>query len=181
MRNDESLKKRHEKAAAERFINLYNKEFGYDFILKLIRESPDFEYQDTVTGETIGLEVVTVYYNKKDAENSWNMARGISNIVASDIIVNPDHLLPDHLLLEFINKQVRKKAQKNYNYPHPIILVLDTRPALSDEFDINEIVKEVQLPDELPFKEIFLGVSLTYGRSSPHQGQYCIFSLYNRG
>lgn len=174
MKKDEGLKAKHEQAVAERFIERYNEARKTNFVLKQRRNppAPDFEYKDSTTDKVIGVEVTGGYYDEHHAEGTWKVARGEVKSFQSNIIVNPTERLR-----EFIEDGIAKKCQKTYDFSYPIILVLDsTRLPLHDERDIGEIeemVRQVQLPEKLPFQKIYFGIELELG-------QYRIWELYPR-
>jgi len=166
------LGSQHEKAIAERFIGKYNEARKTNFVLKQRGKppAPDFEYKDSTTDKVIGLEVTGVYYDEHHAEGIWKVARGEVKSFQSNVIRGPTELL-----WESIEHTIAKKCQKTYDFSCPIILVLDsTRPPLHDEQDIEkieEMVKQVQLPKQIPFHEIDFGIKLR---------QYKIWRLYPR-
>lgn len=163
------LRSRHEKAVAERFIGKYNEAKKTNFALKQRGKppAPDFEYEDSAAGKVIGMEVTGVYYDEHHAKGTWQVVRGKIKKSESNIVCNPTERLR-----EFIENSIAKKCQK---FSYPIVLVLDaTRPPLHDERDIEkieEMVRQVQLPEQIPFHEIYFGIKL---------GQYRIWKLYPR-
>jgi len=174
MRRGDELKAKHEQAVAERFIQKYNAERKTNFAFKKRGRppAPDFEYADLTTGKVIGIEVTEVYYDEHQAKGNWQVARGEVKKFQSNIIVNPT----EHLR-KFVEDGIAKKCQKNYDFSYPIILVLDsTIPPLHDESDIEEIeemIRQVKLPERISFHEIYLGIELKLG-------QYKVWKLYPR-
>lgn len=160
----------HEKAVAECFIGKYNEARKTSFVLKQRGKppAPDFEYKDSTTDKVISLEVTEIYYDEHHAKGIWQVVRGNIKKFQSNIIVNPTERLR-----EFIEHAIAEKCKKNHDFSYPIILVLDsTRPPLHDERDfgkIEEMVKQVKLPEQIPFHEIYLGIKLR---------QYKIWRLY---
>lgn len=165
------LGSQHEKAIAERFIERYNEARKTNFVLKQRGKppAPDFEYKDSTTDEVIGLEVTGVYDDEHHARGTWQVARGKVKTFTSNIIYNPT----EHKR-KSIEDSIAKKCQKSYDFSYPIVLVLDVRGLLHDERDIEEIegmARQVQLPEKIPFHEIYFGIKL---------GQYRIWKLYPR-
>lgn len=140
------------------------------------REAPDFECRDQASRETFGLEVVTAYYNEQIAKGEWDLARGKQESYSSGLLVNPDIQLA-----EFVNKELSNKCQKQCDVSHPVVLVVDARPPLTSEEDILlSVLPAIQIPAQIPFQEIYLGVALpiSTSESSPHEGQYWVWRLY---
>jgi len=168
----DELRSRHEKAIAQRFIRKYNEAKKNNFVFKQRGKppAPDFEYKDSTTDKVISLEVTGIYYDEHQAEGTWQVARGNIKRFQSNIVA-----YPTELLRKFIEDSIAKKCQKIYDFSHPITLVLDaTRPPVHDERDIEDIeemVKQMQLPDQIPFHEIYFGIKLS---------QYRIWKLYPR-
>ncbi len=166
----EELKSQHEKAVVERFIGKYNEEQETNFAFKRrgMPPAPDFEYEDSTTGTVIGIEVTEAYYDETTAKGSWEMARSKVKSFRSSIICNPTEILR-----RSIEHAIVKKCQKTYDISSPIILVLNSmRPPLHDDQDVQEIeemVRRVKLPKQIPFHEIYLGIKL---------GQYRIWRFY---
>lgn len=155
------LGSQHEKAIAECFIRKYNEARKTSFVFKQRGKppAPDFEYNDLTTDKVFSLEVTEVYYDEHHAKGTWQVVRGNIKEFQSNIIVNPTERLR-----EFIEHAVAKKCQKTYDFRYPIILVLNsTSLPLHDERDIGEIeemLKQVKLPEQIPFHEIYLGIKL---------------------
>lgn len=163
------LGSQHEKAIAERFIERYNEANKTDFIFKQRGKppAPDFEYEDLTTGKVIGLEVTGVYYDEHQAKGTWQVARGEVKSFQSNVICGPTERLR-----ESIEHATAEKCQKAYDFSYPIILVLDVTRSLHDEQDIEKIeamARQVKLPEQISFHEIYFGIEL---------GQYRIWKLY---
>lgn len=163
------LGSQHEKAVAERFIGKYNEARKTSFVLKQRGKppAPDFEYKDSTTDKVIGLEVTGVYYDEHHAEGIWKVARGKVKSFLSNIICSPT----EHLR-KSIEDSIAKKCQKSYDFSYPIVLALDVTGSLHDERDIEgieEMARQVTLPEHTPFHEIYFGIQL---------GQYKIWRLY---
>ncbi len=174
--SDEQLKYQHEQAAAQRFLDWYRQNWERNLVIFQKREAPDFECMDQASGETFGLEVVTAYYDEQIAKGEWDLARGKQESYNSGLLVNPDIQLA-----EFVNKELSDKCQKQYNVSYPVVLVVDASSPLTSEEDILlSVLPAIQLPAQIPFQEIYLGVALpiSTGESSPHEGQYWVWPVY---
>ena len=155
MGKNEQLKAQTEQAAGDRFIEEYNKENNSQFVFKKKGERPALVYSDN--SNIIGVEVTIAYYNENDAKGSWDIARGKTSSNSSGLLVNPDEQLAQH-----INKDIKAKCTKHYDFPYPIILLVATRPALTqDEQDFQDnVLPHIKLPDDIPYCEIYLYLSL---------------------
>ena len=167
----DKLKGQHEKAIAERFIERYNEANKTNFVFKQRGKppAPDFEYKDSTTSEVIGLEVTGVYYDEHHAEGTWQVARREIKSFQSNVICSPTERLR-----ESIEHAIAKKCQRNYDFSPPIILALDVTRSLHDERDVKGIeamARQVKLPEQIPFHEIYFGIQL---------GEYRIWKLYSR-
>ena len=170
---DEELKKRHERAAGDRFMAAYNRRHRTRFTFREQREAPDLAYA-TRKGRLLGVEVVTAYYNEQDARVRWGRARGQHGGGWGG--VNLDESLPT-----FINRVLADKCSKSYDFPAPCVLVIDARPPLTDEDDIKQsILPAVEVPAVVPYRAIYLGVDLPVSLAHPsaHEGQYRMWRLY---
>lgn len=171
---NEDLKRQHEQAAAQRFLDWLKQNRGRSLVISSKTEAPDFECTDGASGATVGLEVSTAYYDEHHAKGAWDLARGRTRQYASDVLQNPDEGLADS-----INNRLSDKCKKQYTVSFPVVLVVDSRPPLTDEQDVQDtILPAIRLPAQVPFQEIYLGVDIPIGRSSPHGGQYWVWRVY---
>lgn len=124
----------------------------------------------------IGIEVVTAYYNDDDATARWSWARGDRSRTGSALIG------PDEQLAAFVQIAADKKCAKTYDFDGPLWLLIDARPALSDECDIERIATETRVAEHPPFSVIHLGVDLpiSTGRPTAHEGHYWVWQLHPR-
>jgi len=171
----DDLKKRHERAAGDRFIEAYNRRYRTRFILREQRESPDLVYE-TRRGKLLGLEVATAYYDEEEAKMRWSLARGQDG--------GPWGGRPDESLTQFINRVLADKCAKSYSFPGSCVLVIDACPRLTDEREIRgTVLPAISVPPVVPYGEIYLGVDLPISLAKPsgHEGQYRIWRLHPPG
>ena len=141
---------------AHGFISWCGRNCRYRLVIAQKREAPDFECTNETSGDIVGLEVVTTYYNEETAEGVWDLARGRTRSYTSDVLLNPDEMLAD-----FITKQISAKCQNQYDVDYPVFLVVDVRAPLTTEDDIvKTVLPRIPLPAGIPFRSIFLGLDL---------------------
>jgi hypothetical protein len=177
-RRDEELKRAHERATGHRFIQAYNRRRSTRFAFREQRKppAPDLVYA-TTRGRLVGVEVVTAYYDERDATTRWGPARGHHGGGWAGVD-------PDENLAAFINRVLADKCAKRYDVSGPCMLVVDARPPLTDERDIKRtVLPAIRVPTVVPYSEIYLGVDLpiSLGNPSAHEGQYRIWQLYPSG
>lgn len=74
-----SLKEEHEITIADEFLK------ALGFTAKFIRHGKDGSEPDvihSIAGQTVGIEIVTAYYDEGQAKAEWQLARGITKFVS---------------------------------------------------------------------------------------------------
>jgi len=167
---DKQIQSSHERATGDRFIQTYNNERGCNLIFKEQPSppKPDLVYYDEKTNKTIGLEITDAYYDEDDAKGTWDIVRGVKPFSISRILYNPDEQLANA-----IGCRILEKSRKKYKYCDSIILLVVTRPALTeDEKDFRDnVLPHIRLPNHIPFSAIYLDVAF-----SRHHRHYCLYS-----
>lgn len=166
MNRDETLKKRHERAVGNKFIELYNKREKTNYIFKEQGEAPDLLYEDRSSGQKLGVEIVTAYGDENDAKGAWEIARGKRKDYDSGLIIEPELRS-----LFSVEECIRKKFVKRPSVNSSCYLVIDVRDPLADE-DTGEWLREhLVLPEKFPYARTFILVPLT--------SEYRIYELYD--
>ena len=174
IRQDEHLKRLHQQAAATRFLAWSKQYSELSLVISRERDAPDFECKDETNGEIVGLEITTAYYSEQTAKDAWDVARGKKkHTYPTGVLQNPGEELAG-----FINERLVDKCKKQYNVDYPVLLVVDASPPLADEQDIiDTVLPSIQIPAQVPFCAIHLGVILdTHGQA--HASQYWVWQLY---
>lgn len=152
MMGNDGLKKAHERAVGERFIRLYNCTVNRNFCLAELRERPDLEFSDAGTGDRLGVEIITGYYGQEHARRVWTDARGGREGDEPLEIKEPDASLVNRILTK-----IAAKLGNSFEYPHPLVLVVDLAPAqLTSASDFRQIVERLFFPQPPQYRGIYL-------------------------
>lgn len=178
-RRRETDSKQHEKLACQHFLELYNKQLGNNFIFKKFG-NPNLGKgePDCICSDGLNIEVATAYYDNLDAKNIWGFIDLLKKRINKDSYEKkyPDNTLcmknPDQGLYNSINKIVVEKNKKEYEYNGKLLLLIYSRPAITDERDIEDYVKQYRYFKNIMFDEIWLLLS---------NDSYNIYRLATRG
>jgi hypothetical protein len=143
----DEIQLQHERAVGDRLIDWLNQRDGSHFVYsRRGKDAPDLVYTDT---RILGVEIVDAYYDAADAKRQWKGARK-----APDAPKRWSGADPDRRLLGDIEWQIRKKCRLAYG-PN-CILVVSVRPAITSEITMKELLRDLQLPDKIPFIGVYL-------------------------
>ena len=178
-RRRETDSKQHEKLACQHFLELYNKQLGNNFIFKKFG-NPNLGKgePDCICSDGLNIEVATAYYDNLDAKNIWGFIDLLKKRINKDSYEKkyPDNTLcmknPDQGLYNSINKIVVEKNKKEYEYNGKLLLLIYSRPAITDERDIEDYVKQYRYFENIMFDEVWLFLS---------NDSYNIYRLATRG
>ena len=178
-RRRETDSKQHEKLACQHFLELYNKQLGNNFIFKKFG-NPNLGKgePDCICSDGLNIEVATAYYDNLDAKNIWGFIDLLKKRINKDSYEKkyPDNTLcmknPDQGLYNSINKIVVEKNKKEYEYNGKLLLLIYSRPAITDERDIEDYVKQYRYFKNIMFDEVWLLLS---------NDSYNIYRLATRG
>jgi len=178
-RRRETDSKQHEKLACQHFLELYNKQLGNNFIFKKFG-NPNLGKgePDCICSDGLNIEVATAYYDNLDAKNIWGFIDLLKKRINKDSYEKkyPDNTLcmknPDQGLYNSINKIVVEKNKKEYEYNGKLLLLIYSRPAITDERDIEDYVKQYRYFKNIIFDEVWLLLS---------NDSYNIYRLATRG
>jgi len=178
-RRRETDSKQHEKLACQHFLELYNKQLGNNFIFKKFG-NPNLGKgePDCICSDGLNIEVATAYYDNLDAKNIWGFIDLLKKRINKDSYEKkyPDNTLcmknPDQGLYNSINKIVVEKNKKEYEYNGKLLLLIYSRPAITDERDIEDYVKQYRYFKNIIFDEVWLLLS---------NESYNIYRLATRG
>ncbi|XOB46314.1 MAG: hypothetical protein ACKKMV_02595 [Candidatus Nealsonbacteria bacterium] len=153
MNKAKQVQRQHEKVVCDRFIVLYNTQYGFNRFGN-DQDEPDCIYKSK--SEILGIEVASVYYRNIDAKQEWTVVRGErkpSKIEPSwgDVIRNPDDLM-----CQRIQQEITDKCNKQYRGASRFILCIEERAALSDEKSIKRCISQLRVPEQHIFSEIYL-------------------------
>ena len=144
----DEIQLQHERAVGDQFIDWLNKRDGSHFTFSCRgKEAPDLVYTDA--GRILGVEIVDAYYDAADAKRHWKGARK-----APDAPKRWSGADPDRRLLGDIDWQIRKKCKRSYG-PNGL-LVVTVRPAITSEIDMEELLRDLELPDKIRFVGVYL-------------------------
>lgn len=172
MENHNALKKGHEKAVGQSFIDKYNSRIGSSYRLVTSDERPDLIFEDPIR-RRLGVEVTTIYYDNNDAKITWDIVRGNSSRGTYGLVN------PDEALLTFTNEGIEKKCKDfatGIKHNMPCFLVCHGSPPLTDAADINrKVLPGIRIPQSVLFAEIWLALVLP---DSGSPGGYRIWRVY---
>jgi hypothetical protein len=150
----DSLKKQHERAIAEAFIDWYNKQNNTKFSFHKHGEPPDFVY--IFENQTMLLEVTAEYYDEENAKMLWQNARRIPN--APQIWIGKE---PDQSLISHANIGLTKKCAKKY--PDGCILLINIYPDITTSEEFELLINQINIPSNNSFIEIYVGGNFPVG------------------
>ena len=171
--------KKHEKITCQNFLELYNKQL--DKNIKFIKfGNPDLDKgePDCICSDGLNIEVATAYYDNIDAKDAWGFIDLLKKRINKDDYEKkyPNNTLcmknPDQGLFNSINKIVVDKNKKEYEYDGKLFLLIYSRPAITDERDIEDYIKQYRYFKNIIFDEAWLILS---------NNNYKIYRLAKRG
>lgn len=118
-----------------------------------IPPEPDVLCEDQGTGKRVGIEVVTIYYDKIHAKSVWEFARRRKPL--SYEIRRTDHAESVRLCAEVL-RRIRAKSKKRYTATDYLILVVFIYPHRLYLCEIENRIETLNLPNCHPFDEIVL-------------------------
>lgn len=162
-RGREPDSKQHEKSACQHFLELYNKQLGKIFKFKKFG-NPDIGKgePDCICSDGLNIEVSTAYYDNLDAKANWGFIDFLRKRISKDSYEKKfqDNTLgmknPDQGLYDSINKIVIEKNKKEYDYDGKLFLLIYSRPAITDEKDIEVYIKQYRNFENIIFDEVWL-------------------------
>ena len=175
MRTRDSIKTVHERAIADQLLAAL--EVGATFVRHgdpTISE-PDVIYSKS-SGQTIGIEVVTAYYEDSDAKDAAEIAAGEKPLGEGEMRERSAGLLaePDQKICERIQNELEKKCRKTYAGADENWLCINQDALLSDAKTVGECVENLKVPAEQGFDRIYL----TYTAPVHEGGKYTPVQLF---
>lgn len=155
----ETLKQEVERANGDSFIQWYNQENGTCFVFDQIgADPPDLLYRD---GDSVlPVEITTSYYDSNDATMRWKNARNDHTAASRWSGMNPDQTL-----VADISNQIRQKCIGTQDAG--TILVVGIYSALTTKRDFEELKVNIDVPDSVPFTQIYAGGHFPTSSDSP--------------
>jgi len=142
------LKKQHERAIADDFIDWYNKNGNTKYRFHKHGETPDFIY--IFENQKMLLEVTAEYYDEDYAKMLWQNARRRPS--APQMWVGKE---PDQNLINHANIGLTKKCAKKY--PTGCILLINIYPEITTAEEFELLINQINIPSVNPFVEIYVG------------------------
>jgi hypothetical protein len=136
-----------ESAACTHFLNAYNKRNGTQFAVVDHRDKPDFLIKDSLNGEKLGIEVMHLYYDSKEAK--MVLGRQPKELHGTMTI--------SELIAQLNNDLVQKVFQSvKYDFSGPMFLVIRVASPIFDQADFEMFEDEIIVPVPNAFAEIWL-------------------------
>lgn len=154
----EDLKKAHERRVAEKFLLEYR--HATECALRLCRqgERPDCICRDDHTGEEIGLEIGTAYYENAPAASEWERARG--KAPSDYLLTRPDSAENERAFQqgERILQEKCSKPRDHFDMSRPVWLLVYTSPwrLYFNSLLVKKRLEALLLPAGHPFARIFV-------------------------
>lgn len=167
--SSDPIKERLERTVASEFLLLYNLAKGSKFeILRAgVPPEPDIVCKDATTGEDIGIEIATAYYDPDHARAAWGPARG--KMTEPWHHTRPDRQENVQILARAIRiiRNKGKKQRTNYAVPGRLLLVVITYSLRFNLRAVRNRLKTLRIPKSHPFDEVY--VMSNFGET------YCLF------
>jgi hypothetical protein len=142
------LQEQHERWVGDLVIERYNTDHGTSFrFYGRPGVAPDLQYREGK--RSLGVEVVTAYYDREDAKFQWLGARKRPD--APGKLFRVDF---DKSLVENINSAIDAKCRKSYG-PNCVLAVC-VLPDLTRLWEMELRLKDVRIPATDPFDAIYL-------------------------
>ncbi len=156
---------KHERAVADGFIDWYNERHGttYSFHTRGA-DPPDFIYRDG--RQEMLLETTATYYDAPHATMLWQNARGIPDAPETWSSEGPDRKL-----VAMASAALKKKCAKDY--PRKCILVVGLYPDITSAEEFQELLPDIQIPEECSFTAIYLAGAFPSSSGGTKGGYYC--------
>jgi len=152
---EDRRKARFEQSITSAFLLVYNQAKGTAF--SIVRggtpPEPDLVCQDAKSYSSMGVEVVTVYYDKTHAKSVWEQARG--RPMLPYFITKTDEIENGRVLARAL-REIKKKSKKEYKRLDRALLLVQVHPLRFYLSNVREVVDAVRLPLSHPFDEIHL-------------------------
>ncbi len=136
-----------ELAASTYFLQSYNARHRTNFQIVEHKDRPDFLVQDAQTGEKMGIEVMHLYFDAKEAQmvlgrrsNELHGVMTISELIAK---LNAD-----------LAEKIARAAK--YNFDGRTLLVIRVASPIFDRADFDMFEDEITVPTLNTFDEIWL-------------------------
>lgn len=168
-----------EKSTCLEFLEFYNKRTGKNIEFERFG-NPNLGKgePDCICSDGISIEITTVFYDNEDAKYTWGFIDLLKKRISKDRYEKkyPDNTLamknPDQGLYDSINKIIVEKNKREYHYDGKLFLLIYSRPAISDEKDIENYIKQYRNFRNIIFDEVWLLLS---------NDQHKVFQLAQRG
>lgn len=178
-RKREDDAKQVEKASCQKFLEFYNKQLGKNIkFIKFGNPNLGKGEPDCICSDGLNIEVAIAYYDNIDAENSWHTIDLLKNRINKNDYKKKykNNTLcmenPDSGLYDSINNIVTNKNKKEYTYVVKLFLLIPSRPAITDEKDMEAYLKRYRNFENKIFDEVWFLLYDNY---------YSIFQLAKLG
>jgi len=165
---EDRRKARFEQRITSAFLLVYNRARGAAF--SIVRAGtppePDLVCQDAKSSSSMGVEVVTVYYDETHAKSVWEQAR--SNQMSPYFIAKTDDIENRRVLARAL-REIKKKSKKEYKRLDRTLLLVQVYPLRFYLSDVREVLEAVQIPLSHPFDEIHLSSQYEVYELLPHR------------
>jgi hypothetical protein len=175
VRTRDSIKAGHERAVADQLFATLEVEATFVWYGDPSKREPDINYRKP-SEQTIGIEVVTAYYEDSDAQDAAEIAAGENPLGPDEIRERSSGLLvePDQKICERIQKELEKKCRKSYAGVDEKWLCVNQDALLSDARSVAECAKSLRVPAQHEFARIYI----TYTAPVHEGGKYTAVRIY---
>lgn len=127
---EDRRKARFEQNITSAFLLVYNRARGTAFSIVRAGTPPELDLvcQDAKSSSSMGVEVVTVYYDETHAKSVWEQARG--NQMSPYFIAKTDDIENRRVLARGL-REIKKKSKKEYKRLDRTLLLVQVYPCVS--------------------------------------------------
>jgi hypothetical protein len=137
-------------------------------------KEPDLIY--TLNGQTLGIEIATAYYDNKQAEVEWQLARGRIQPDSSGYTKIGTWDEPDEKIAANVQRELNDKCAKRYSGVDLLWLCIEQHAPIATVEGTLQLVRRLTIPPGINFHKVYLGLHASIGDG----GGFQVFDVLTR-